>query len=323
LPHLDEQVAATRVRMRSIEGLSEQTIAWTTAVYAVFRRYLVETQSVTVFLAGELDAQLRVLEGWIAWLRDSGRARVTVNNYWRALSLVFTRLQRERGMVNPLLFLETPRFQRHEARYLTRAAAEQVLAYVQHHQWGSRFEASRNLALVGLLLLAGLRRAEALKLQFGDVNSTDGLIHVRGGKGRHGGRDRTCYAAPQLRAILDQYVALRARRGADAAPFLLAVTRDGGIGAGAVRHLFRRISRGVGFPVAPHMMRHTYASLLRASGVSDRIAMELLGHSSLQMLQRYSHVYDGEREAAADELILNIDIPGVARSAHRAESSTR
>ena len=306
--HLDERVVAAQTRMGNVDGLSEQTIAWTVTVYRIFRRFLIEESAAQPFIGGELDAQLRVLEQWIAWLRDHGRSRATVNNHWRALSLIFVRINREAGMVNPLVFLPTPKFPRREARYLTRLAAEQVLTFVQHHQWGSTFEQARNFALVGLLLFAGLRRSEATKLRFGDVNLEEGTIHVQQGKGRYGGKDRTSYMTPQLRRILSAYVVARASRRANNPAFLLSVRRDAPIGAGAVQHIFRGISRALGTSVTPHALRHTYATLLRQAGVPDRIAMDLLGHSSLQMLQRYSHVYNGEREAAAGRLVLDIDV---------------
>ena len=78
---------------------------------------------------------------------------------------------------------------------------------------------------------------------------------------------------------------------------------------GAIRHLFRRIASGTGTPVTPHMLRHTYATLLRQTGVADRVAMDLLGHASLDMLQRYSHVEDGEAAHAATLLRLDVDVP--------------
>jgi integrase len=56
------------------------------------------------------------------------------------------------------------------------------------------------------------------------------------------------------------------------------------------------------------MLRHTYATLLRTAGVPDRVAMDLMGHASLTMLKRYSHVYDGEHADAARKLQLDIDL---------------
>ena len=74
----------------------------------------------------------------------------------------------------------------------------------------------------------------------------------------------------------------------------------------AVRVLFKRISTALNMRVTPHMLRHTFATLCRQDDVPDRLAMELLGHASLSMLQRYSHVEDGEVRAAARRIHLDV-----------------
>lgn len=309
LAHMDSAVENVHARMRSVEGLADGTIAWTAVAYRVFRRFLVSTGEHRTFLSGELEAQMRVLEGWIAWMRDGGRTRVTINNYWRALSLIFARLNQQQGTVNPLVFLPTPKFSPRQARCLTRDAAARVLGFVHHHQWSSRFEQARNFALVGLLLLAGLRRGEAAALKYGHVNLSARTIHIASGKGRYGGKSRTCYMTPQLQDILTAYERERGRRPTSGEAYLLAVRGDGGISGAAIRHLFERISAALDLPVTPHTCRHTYATLLRESGVSDRVAMDLLGHTSLEILQRYSHVFSGEHARAAERLVLDIDSP--------------
>lgn len=309
LSHLDEAVEQAHARMRKIEGLNAATVQWTGTAYRMFRRFLLSAAPYQrEFLSGALEAQTRILEVWIAWLRDS-RTSVTINNYWRGLSLVFARINRERGMVNPLVFLAAPKFSRRQARYLTRDAAERVITFVQHHQWSSRLEQARNLAIIGLLLLAGLRRAEATKLNFADVSVANRTIRIVKGKGRYGGKDRTCYMTPQLRSILASYELQRATQDTGSPSYLLTARGERGISAAVIRHLLQRISEALNLPVTPHALRHTYATLLRQSGVADRISIDLMGHTSLETLQRYSHVYSGEHAAAVEKVILDIDVP--------------
>jgi integrase len=308
LAHLDERVASIQRRMDEVEGLREGTVQWTTVAYRVFRRFLLATGNDRPFLAGDLANQVGVLEAWVADLRAT-RSRVTVNNYWRALALLFVRVNHLHGMVNPLAFLPTPKYGRRQPRYLPRAAAERLLTFVLHHQWPSRFEQSRNLAVVAMMVFSGLRCGEVLKLQYGHVDPDAGTIRVVGGKGRHGGIDRTAHMPGQLRAIVRAYQAQRGVRAPTTTAFFVSARRDAPLHVGAIRHLFRRIATGTGTPVTPHMLRHTYATLLRQTGIADRIAMDLLGHSSLDMLQRYSHVADGEAANAAKLLRLDVDVP--------------
>lgn len=52
-----------------------------------------------------------------------------------------------------------------------------------------------------------------------------------------------------------------------------------------------------------HGLRHDFASLLLAAGVSNRVVMEMMGHSNISMTaNRYQHVPDDLQHLAADRL---------------------
>lgn len=302
LQHLDLRVTDVLERARTVEGLKDSTLAWIRKAYRSYRTYLVETHAETMFLGGDLRLQMRLLEGWIAWLRAREVSRVGINTYWRGLRLLFRWLQQQDGTANPLLYLSTPRFGRLLPRCLPRSAAETILAFARNYPWSNALERTRNLAIIGLMLMAGLRRMEVVTLQYGDVNLDEATIRVQGGKGRFGGKDRVCYAPPQLVEVLRAYMVERRKAGRSHPEFITALRANHGVSPEPIRRLFERISTATGIRVSPHRLRHTYATLLRQSGVPDRVAMELLGHSSYAMLQRYSHVFTGEHRAEAAKL---------------------
>jgi len=70
--------------------------------------------------------------------------------------------------------------------------------------------------------------------------------------------------------------------------------------------IWKRIKRRAGLSTRFHDLRHTYASYLASSGKVDiYILKELLGHSTIEMTQRYAHLVNGALKKAvgvADEV---------------------
>lgn len=294
LQHLDARVEELLGDVQRREALQPSTVRWLRDGYRALRVYLVAARAEAAFLSGDFVRQRDVLTSWTGWLVARGISRVTVRTHWRALASLCRRLEAADGLSNPFRWLPAPRVGRLLPKSLTRDAARTVLLFVRNYGWESRFARDRNTAIVGCMLLAGLRRSEVTKLRCEDVEEAAGIIHIRRGKGRDGGKDRTAYVPPQLRDMLALYRRERTslRRGTPA--FFSAIRRDAPVGGGAIRRLFDVISARTGIHVSPHMLRHTYATLLRQAGIADRVSMDLLGHAHLATLQRYSHVFEPE-----------------------------
>ena len=139
----------------------------------------------------------------------------------------------------------------------------------------------RNRALVELVYSAGLRSAEAVGLDLGDVDFEQELVRVRG----KGGKERVVPLGEESGWWLARYLE-HARpqlaAGAENA-FFLSVR-----GRRLDTSTLRRISPH------PHRLRHAFATHLLEGGADLRTIQELLGHSSLSTTQIYSHV-DGKR----------------------------
>jgi integrase len=308
LQHFLERADAVYIHARQVEGLSTKTIEGYRATVRRFATYLRDTRTEVAFLSGQLPAQVRVLEDWIAWLRSAGANHTTVNHYWRTLHAVLHRIARADGVLVPTGFVATPRPGRAHPRFLSRTALEDVFAFVRNHEWpfGS-FERTRNVALIAVMSLGGLRLGEVLRLEFGDIDLVDGRIRVRNGKGTNGGKDRTVYMAPVLGTALAAYVDARRKRRATTTKLFLSTRGGGPMARVAVRRLCTIVTKRSGIKIAPHMLRHTCATLLRQAGIADRLAMDQLGHQSLHVLQRYSHVENGELQREIGRLTIDVD----------------
>jgi site-specific recombinase XerD len=136
----------------------------------------------------------------------------------------------------------------------------------------------RNRALVELVYSAGLRSAEAVGLDLGDVDFEQELVHVRAGKGA---KDRVVPLGEEAAHLVARYLR-EARpelaRGAENALFLSARGRR--LDTSTLRRLVPH----------PHRLRHAFATHLLEGGADLRTIQELLGHSSLSTTQMYSHV---------------------------------
>lgn len=307
---LDGRVHGILERALSVRGLKPTTVRWARQSFALLRCFVREAKSERAFLSGDVRQQLMVLQEWVGWMRRRGVQSVAVNSAWRGAASVFRWMSEEDGMLSPFAFIEAPRFAKLTPSFLPKARAEELLRTVRNARWRTPLARTRNLAIVALMLLAGLRRSEVLRLAVADVDLQTREIKIRGGKGMFGGKDRTSWMAPQLVDILGAYLRERGRATPERThPELVThLHANHGVSVGTTQHLFRRISGMLDARVTPHMLRHTYATLLRQAGVPDRLSMELLGHSSLSMLQHYSHVESGESAAAARLLQLNVEL---------------
>lgn len=307
LQHFEAEVDDVLQAAGGAEGCSVRTI---TGVRFSVRRlcdFLRQTRSERDFLSGQLPTQLRILERWLGWLRAGGANHTTVNHYWRMLHSGLKRLGTRTGMVDPTQFAPTPRPGRPLPRFLTREALTAVLDFVANHQWPDGvFERRRNVALLTCMALGGLRRGEVLGLEVADIDLRGPSIKVQRGKGRGGGKGRLVFMPPGLLTSLSAYLEERFDRQGTVGALFLSTRGDRPIGVITIRRLCEVIRQRTGVVVAPHMLRHTCATLLRQAGVADRLSMEQLGHASLGVLQRYSHVTNEERRDSVGRLDIEV-----------------
>lgn len=164
----------------------------------------------------------------------------------------------------------------------------------------------RDLAVLALALLTGMRSAEMLALRVDSVSGRRGERRVCVvGKG---GGERVLPIEAPLEALLEEYLRTRRERfgavgGGDP---LLVDNRGQGLRRGGLQYLVKQCYRhaGVHDRVARgtlvHALRHTFATRLAEDGASVSEIMHLLGHASVASSQAYIEVTArAQREAAS------------------------
>jgi integrase len=154
----------------------------------------------------------------------------------------------------------------------------------------------RLAALLLLLARTGLRLGEALALQWADLDFEAGTIRVARtvSKGQIGtpksGAARDVDMTPALARRLRRLQVARKtealRRGWVEVPAWIFCTRTGEpYHPRVVQRAFARVLTTAKLPehFTPHALRHSYASILIAEGVSPAYVQRMLGHSSIKL----------------------------------------
>ena len=173
-------------------------------------------------------------------------------------------------------------------------------------RWLSHDEADRLVTacaphlkpLVVFLLHTGARLSEGLRLDWSNVDlKARRVVFMNTKNGEHRG----------VPLNDDAFLALASLPHRDGNVFLTPAGRpyfdSGGLGGSPIKHSFKTASRRAGIGnLRVHDLRHTFASWLVMSGTPLRTVAELLGHKSLAMVYRYSHLSPDHLRDAVDRL---------------------
>lgn len=170
--------------------------------------------------------------------------------------------------------------------HLTRAEVRDLIAAASHRSTSG----VRMRALIAVMVGAGLRLAETLDLEPRDVDTANGTIRVREGKGR---KSATVGIDPWAAGHLDRWMDRRCQVGLTGRHRVFAAYEVGKVGQPLdpryVRLALARLKRraGIAKRVHPHGLRHSLAFDLAQQGVPMHAIQAQLRHASLAHTDRY------------------------------------
>lgn len=250
--------------------------------------------------AALVDATTAQIESWRDALLVEGRNQPqSVNRKLAAVFAFFKWRERKKmlGRENPCEGVDKPKCARPLPKVMSEEEVQMLLtAPIQYRRW-SAFLEPRNRAIMQLLYASGVRRFECTALDLADANLERGRVRVRHGKGD---KERYTFLNAPAIAAVRAYLAVRELRAREDSPPALFLTVNGDRLSTrelwAVFRDFRKVAEqhGLSKHVVPHTMRHSFATHIYRRSRDIRAVQKMLGHSSINTTERYTHVEDDE-----------------------------
>ena len=148
--------------------------------------------------------------------------------------------------------------------------------------------ALRDAAVAELLFATGMRISELCSLKTDDVNLYDGTILIYG----KGDKERRIQISNEavIRILTEYKDSFHANRQSCSNFF---INQSGkALSDQAVRRMINKYTAlaSIDQHITPHMFRHTFATSLLEADVDIRYIQEMLGHSSINITEIYTHV---------------------------------
>ena len=199
-------------------------------------------------------------------------------------------LKKEIVTSNPFRLISSPKLDKTLPHVLYDEEIQKI--FEENKKRTDRF-ALRDEAILELFYVSGLRLSELSNLTFQNVNFKERIIYVYG-KGK---KERIVPFTSDCKDTLEEYINVCRKKiiednGGKNNNYLFLNKYGKKISPRGIEYIMTSIESktSVFLSLHPHTLRHSFATHLLSNGADLRTIQELLGHSSLQTTQIYTHV---------------------------------
>jgi len=254
------------------------------------------------------DVRRRDVQKFADRIAGEGLTPSTVQNIVDPLRVIYRRaVRRDVVVLDPTEGLELRRPDGKRDRIASPDEAQRLLDAIPDDE----------RALWATAVYAGLRRGELRGLRWEHIDLAAGRIAVRRAwddiEGDQGVKsDAGRRTIPILAPLRLELVAHKLRTGRDGPALVFGITETHPFDPSNVRRRALAAWKAAELlPIGLHECRHTFASLMIASGANAKVIQTVMGHATISMtFDRYGHLMPGgldEAAAAADAYLLRAD----------------
>ena len=225
---------------------------------------------------------LKVLRGYAVSLQEASLSTTTVQSYIRALRAFLHWGYEEEYLPADLpQKFRLPKAKRPTIDILTDEEVERLLGC-----FNLKNEIQlRNYCICSLMLDSGLRLNEVVTLTLDHLHLAEGYAIVEG----KGNKERSVPFGIHTRKAMGRYLRRRPACAQSGRVFLQSNQQP--ITQTTSKQLFKKLKRRAGLPrLHPHLLRHTFATRYLENGGDMYSLRDILGHTSLTMVQKYVHL---------------------------------
>lgn len=238
-----------------------------------------------------------VLRRWMASDIEKGTTARTVNRKMSSVRSFYRYLLRvELVSVDPTATLKNPKIERRLPTFLNEQDMNRLFDEVE---FGEGYEAERNRLILLTFYSTGIRLSELLGLKVGSVDLSAKELKVLGKRNKH----RVIPFGGELaEAFASFFATRRAEVRQDVGEIFLRA--DGKVMTPAeVRAVVKKYLSCVTRQQkrSPHVLRHTYATVMLNNGADLEAVKELLGHESVATTEVYTHTTFAELKKAYEK----------------------
>ncbi len=229
------------------------------------------------------------IRGFIVYLSEKEEKKTSISRKISALRSFFKFLLKERILkVNPAESVPLPKLDKPLPKFLTITEINELLDEdIKENKRESEFTKVRDEAILELLYATGIRISELVSLNLEDINFSEQLVRVRG-KGK---KERIVPFGDIAKKRVKNYLKLRAsKKPKNSAVFINKYGKR--LSQRYIQMMLKKhlLVKGLKNNITPHSLRHSFATHLLSMGADLRTIQELLGHSTLNTTQRYTHI---------------------------------